>query len=169
MPTLLYFCLAALLVAADQLIKWWARSVLASAGSMVVIEGVLRLTYVENRGAAFGIFQGQRWPLIVVTGLVLSGAAWLLTSGRLRCMAERLCVTFILSGGTGNFIDRLARGFVVDYIDINDLFSYPMFNLADCCVVVGALLMLVWTVWSESKRSSGRPKEAPDGAHSDDS
>ncbi len=140
------------LVSCDQLIKLWALGSLAPIGTMAVIPGVLSLTYVENRGAAFGIFTGQRTLLIILVAAILCGAGWLLLSGKIKDPLERLCILLIISGGLGNLIDRIRHGFVVDYIDINPLFSYPMFNLADCCVVVGAFLMLVAAFRSERKK-----------------
>lgn len=144
--------LVAVLVACDQLIKLWALNSLAPVGTMTVLPGVLSFTYVENRGAAFGIFTGQRTLLIILVATILCGAAWLLLSGKIKGTLDRLCVLLIISGGLGNLIDRIRHGFVVDYIDINALFSYPMFNLADCCVVVGACLMLVSALHSERKK-----------------
>lgn len=143
----------AVLVVCDQLIKLWALNSLAPIGTMTLIPGVLSLTYVENRGAAFGIFTGQRTLLIILVAAILCGAGWLLLSRKIKSALERLCVLLIISGGLGNLIDRIRHGFVVDYIDINALFSYPMFNLADCCVVLGACLMLIAAFRSERKKT----------------
>lgn len=152
MSTTICLILVAMLVACDQLIKLWALNSLAPVGTMTVLPGILSFTYVENRGAAFGIFTGQRTLLIILVVAILCGAAWLLLSGKIKGTLDRLCVLLIISGGLGNLIDRIRHGFVVDYIDINALFSYPMFNLADCCVVVGACLMLVSALRSERKK-----------------
>jgi signal peptidase II len=151
MSVTLSFILAGGLFACDQLIKLWAIEVLAPTPGIVLIPGVLGLTYVENYGAAFGIFQGQRALLTVVAGLVLAAACWALASGRLKRPVERLSAALILAGGAGNLFDRVLRGYVVDYIDINQLFSYPMFNLADCCVVIGALLMAAAILWEDRR------------------
>lgn len=159
MSATLYFILAAALVACDQLVKLWALNSLAPIGTMTVIPGALSLTYVENTGAAFGIFTGQRTLLIILVAVILCGAGWLLFSGKIKGNLERLCVLLIISGGVGNLIDRIRHGFVVDYIDINALFSYPMFNLADCCVVVGACLMLIAAFRSEHKKTQLHVKE----------
>ncbi|HWP51879.1 MAG TPA: signal peptidase II [Clostridia bacterium] len=145
--------LVAVLVSCDQLIKLWALNSLAPVGTMTIIPGVLSFTYVENRGAAFGIFTGQRTLLIILVAAILCGAGWLLFSGKIKGTLDRLCILLIISGGLGNLIDRIRHGFVVDYIDINALFSYPMFNLADCCVVVGACLMLISALRSERQKS----------------
>lgn len=155
------------MVACDQIIKLWAINSLAPIGTMTVIPGVLSLTYVENRGAAFGIFTGQRTLLILLVAAILCGALWLLLSGKIKDHLERLCVLLIISGGFGNLIDRIRHGFVVDYIDINALFSYPMFNLADCCVVVGACLMLVAAFRPDRKKAGHHELETDEVKEND--
>ncbi|MEG2174833.1 MAG: signal peptidase II [Oscillospiraceae bacterium] len=153
MTVTLSLAVAVALFVCDQLIKQWAVASLAPVGSIQVIPEFLRLTYVENYGAAFGIFQGQRLLLSLVTLAILVAGIWLLVSGKLHHGIERVCVSLILAGGAGNLCDRLLRGFVVDYLDINELFVYPMFNLADCCVVVGAVLMIFAVLLPDLKRN----------------
>ncbi len=149
---------AALLVAADQLIKYLVLESLTKVATLPLIEGVLHLTYVENRGAAFGIFQGQRWILIGVTGVVLLAAIVFLLSGKLT---ERLMiwgVALIISGGIGNLIDRIARGFVVDYVDFR-LINFYVFNLADACVCIGVGLVILYILIIEPMQAR-RAKQA---------
>lgn len=135
--------LTLLLFALDQGSKLWAVNSLKPLGSIPVISGVLSFTYVENTGAAFGIFTGKRYMLIILVGIILAGVVWFLCSGKIKSNLEKLCALFIIAGGLGNLFDRMRYGFVVDFIDINELFSYPMFNLADCFVVTGACLMIL--------------------------
>ncbi len=149
---------AVLLVAADQLIKYLVLESLTKVATLPLIEGVLHLTYVENRGAAFGIFQGQRWILIGVTGVVLLAAIVFLLSGKLT---ERLMiwgVALIISGGIGNLIDRIARGFVVDYVDFR-LINFYVFNLADACVCIGVGLVILYILIIEPVQAR-RAKQA---------
>lgn len=160
--------LIGLLILADQIIKQWAQTVLKAVGSIPLIPGFFRLTYVENYGAAFGILQGQRWILVGFTAVVLAAAAFLLLTGVIRKNIDRFSISLILAGGIGNLADRIRQGYVVDYLDINELFSYPMFNLADCCVVVGAVLMVFFSLKEDaeekkSKRQSfNTENEAPE-------
>ncbi len=151
---IIYFALvsAVLLVAADQLIKYLVLENLTKVATLPLIDGVLHLTYVENRGAAFGIFQGQRWILIGVTALVLLAAIVFLLSGKLT---ERLMiwgVALIISGGIGNLIDRIARGFVVDYVDFR-LINFYVFNLADACVCIGVGLVMLYLLFIEPMKA----------------
>jgi signal peptidase II len=159
--------LIGLLILADQIIKQWAQTVLKAVGSIPLIPGFLRLTYVENYGAAFGILQGQRWILVGFTALVLAAATFLLLTGMIRKTIDRFSISLILAGGLGNLIDRIRQGFVIDYLDINELFSYPMFNLADCCVVVGAVLMVFFSLKedAEEKKSKRQQLSAENEAH----
>lgn len=151
MSAVMCVVVAAVLFAADQLVKLWAIKSLAPVGSMEIISGLLSFTYVENRGAAFGIFQGQRTFIIVLVLAILGVIGWLLFTNRIKAPIERVCTTMIIAGGLGNLVDRIRLGFVVDYIDINQLFSYPMFNLADCFVVIGCCLLVVSVMFEEKR------------------
>ena len=142
---------SAVLVVIDQLIKSWALNTLAGASSVVVIPGLLQLTYVENRGAAFGIFQGKVGLLSIITMAVLIVAIFLLLTGKLKHRLLIWSVGLIIAGGAGNLIDRLTRTFVVDYLDISPLFQFPVFNFADCCVVVGTCLLAIYLLFFDGK------------------
>ncbi len=150
--------LIALLVAADQWIKAWAVNVLSHRGSIPLIPNVLQFTYVENRGGAFGIFQGQVLVLAVLTAVFL---AVLLGSvvffGLKRQYALMWILATVAGGGIGNLVDRFYRGFVVDYIDFC-LINYPVFNFADCFVVVGTLSLMIYLFVSD--RMAERKKKA---------
>ncbi len=148
---LMYFTLAAVMVVVDQLIKLWALATLPGRDSIVVIPGLLKLTYVENRGMAFGMLWGATDILLIVTGIVLCVIVYLLATDKFPSTFASICLTAILSGGIGNFIDRLFRGFVVDYLDISDLFSFAVFNLADSLLVVGAFALGAYVLFFEGK------------------
>jgi signal peptidase II len=156
MTGVLYLLLSAALFGVDQWLKNWVVGALAN-GSIPLIPSLLRLTYVENRGAAFGIFQGQRNLLMLLAGVIILVACWALLFGKIRLPIEKLSAALIIAGGAGNLCDRILRGYVVDYLDINEWFVFPMFNFADCCVVAGAILLGISVFWSEYRRS--RKKE----------
>ena len=151
MSNLVLLLTACGLVAADQLFKLLVLRFLAGGPSVMVIPGLLQLTYVENRGAAFGIFQGRVGLLSLVTLAVLIALAVFLVRGSVRHPAGRWSFCLILAGGFGNLIDRVFRGFVVDYLDVSPLFSFPVFNFADCCVVCGSILLVLYFLWWEGK------------------
>lgn len=156
-----------LLVACDQLIKWWAVAVLKPIGTIPIIQDMLHLTYAENTGAAFSIFKGQQWLLIGVTSLGILAILYLLLSKKVERRDYRICLTVIVGGGIGNLIDRIAQGFVVDYVDFR-IINYAIFNFADSCVVLGAvafcILILLEIIREEKARKKGlqTPKEGED-------
>lgn len=134
---------AALLIVIDQLMKVWVYTALRFEESITVIPGLFSLTYVENRGAAFGIFQGRAGLLAVITGLFLVALLAALLTGYFQEKLMNWTLALIIAGGFGNLIDRVLRGYVVDFLDFSALFHFPVFNFADCCVVVGAILMII--------------------------
>jgi len=155
-----YFGLFLALLAADQLVKRWAMQTLAPVGTIEFLP-FLRWTYVENRGAAFGLFAGQRWLLSAVSLAVVCACLWAIAKRAFSGRLENVCIALVAAGGAGNLIDRLLRGWVVDYIDINALFSYPMFNLADCCVVVGAIGFAILALIGDRKKKPDEGENDP--------
>ena len=152
MTALLYFILPAAacgsLVVLDQWVKRWAVTVLAPEGTLPFISGFLRFAYVENEGAAFGILQGAQWffiPLTIVMLCVFSVYYVRLPRTR-RYWLIRVPLIFVLAGAAGNFIDRAKNGFVVDMFEF-EFITFPVFNVADMCLVGGAVTMAVMTVF----------------------
>ncbi|RPF48558.1 signal peptidase II [Hydrogenoanaerobacterium saccharovorans] len=141
---------ALVLIGVDQAIKQWALDTLAQVDTIPLIQDVLHLTYVENYGAAFSILQNKKWFLIGVTSLIAIGAIVLLLSKKLKSNLAIWSVALIIAGGVGNLIDRIGRGFVVDYVDFR-LINFAVFNFADCCVVVGTILLAIYILYFEGK------------------
>ena len=142
-----------LLVLLDHLTKFLATTYLATIGSVTLIPGIMDLRYVLNDGVAFGMFAGgdARVILLVVTGVVLvCFAAYLLIKRPSKYM-ERISLILILSGGLGNFIDRLLNGAVVDFF-ATTFIDFPVFNVADCFVTVGVVL-LIFSVFREEAKA----------------
>lgn len=154
--TILAHAFIAILIISDQFIKMWCLRVLKPIGSINLIEGFLSFTYVENRGAAFGIFSGKQIMLIVVTTCIIVALEYYLFKTEHGDKWIIASLSMIIAGGAGNLIDRVLRGFVVDYIDINQLVSYPMFNLADCSVVVGEVILITVLFYGEYKASKAK-------------
>ncbi len=132
------------LLAADLFTKQLAVRELMNREDVVIVRGTLVLRYLENRGAAFGILQNARW-FFLVTGLIFIAAAALFFKKvpmERRYRLLRICVLLILSGAVGNFIDRAAAGYVVDFIYFS-LINFPIFNVADCYVTIGTFLLFI--------------------------
>jgi len=143
--------LSALLVGLDQLLKLWAIQALKPVGTYPIINNVLHLTYVENRGAAFGMMEGQKWLLVWATALVLLVLVFVILGGRIKQKFPLFTVAVILGGGIGNLIDRVYRGYVVDYVHVK-IINFAVFNFADVCVTMGTLVLVCWLIFGESRR-----------------
>ena len=133
-----------ILVIIDQLIKLIVFNTIGKTGeSITVLPNILQLTYVENIGAAFGVLM-TRIFLIGLNLLIIFVVIKLMVSKKYDFDDKaKLGLSLIVAGGIGNVIDRIFRGYVIDYIDISQLFNYPVFNFADICIVVGVILIMV--------------------------
>lgn len=130
------------LVGADQLTKYLVLTHLADGSKMTVIPDILQFRFAANTGAAFSLFTGKTWLLSVVTAAILFGAAFVLAKGLLNTRAEKWSLVLIIAGGLGNLIDRIFRGYVVDFIEVLFM-KFAVFNFADCCVTIGAAVLIV--------------------------
>lgn len=144
--------IAALLVAADQFVKFWAESSLSQVDTIALIPGVFHLTYVQNFGAAFSTLQNQRILLVLGTSILLVLILILLLMQKIRSPWLVSSWSLILAGGLGNLIDRVFRtgGYVVDLFDFR-LINFPVFNVADICVCCGTGLLLIYILFIERK------------------
>ena len=133
-----------ILVVIDQIVKIIISNTIGNSGnSITLIPNVLKLTYLENTGVAFGMFSGRLLLICVDAVIIFFIAKLLLDKKNELVKGNNIGLTFILAGGIGNLIDRIFRGSVVDYLDITDLFDYPVFNFADICVVIGVILVII--------------------------
>lgn len=133
-----------LLTAIDQITKLWAVKGLKGHDSVVLLKGVFELQYLENRGAAFGLMQNQRWLFLVCVVLVLGivGYAYFRLPATRRYTPFRLVIVALAAGAIGNAIDRVCRGFVVDFFYFS-LIDFPVFNVADIYVTVSVACFFV--------------------------
>ena len=137
----------------DQLTKLLAVKFLTSVSTVPIIKGVLHLTYVENRGAAFGMLANSRWVFMIVSTVAILGMIAYLFSGMCLNSLYEISIAIVISGGIGNMIDRIALKYVVDMIDFR-LINFAVFNVADSLVCIGAgllVLALVLDIIKESK------------------
>ena len=127
------------MVAVDQAVKYWAVTMLAPIGSIPLVPGILQLTYVENRGAAFSILEDQIWLFVVLALVILCGIVYVLRTNRIQTTLGRLALLTIAAGAVGNAIDRVIHHYVVDMIEVTFI-HFPVFNIADIYVCVGVAL-----------------------------
>ena len=157
----LYAAVVLVLIGCDQLLKSWVVSHLALGESTAFLPGFLQLTRVHNYGAAWSSFSGKTALLVAVTALLLTGVVYLLLRRIVRHPLGVAAALLILGGGIGNIIDRIAHRYVVDMFDLL-LFDYPVFNLADCFVVVGVILGAVYYLWFYEKYDARKKDDATD-------
>ncbi|MGG6432129.1 signal peptidase II [Anoxybacillus sp. D401a] len=159
---MLYYLLAFVVIVIDQWTKWLVVRYMELGESIPIIENVLYLTSHRNRGAAWGMLQGQFWLFYFITIVVVIGI--IVYIQRLQ-PTERLfgvALGLMLGGAIGNFIDRVLRKEVVDFVHtyIFD-YSFPIFNVADAALTIGVALLFIQT-WTEEKKRKGMS----DGANS---
>ena len=159
MTILIAAFLSAGLIAIDQLLKWWVVQVLMPMGTLPIWQDVLHLTYHENYGSAFGMLQQQRGLLIVLAVVIIMVLALLMWKKKISHPFAIYTTFLILAGGLGNLIDRIFRGYVVDFIDFR-LINFPIFNFADCCVVVGTILLAIYILFFEGKTDSKKTEDS---------
>ncbi len=148
MTALIYTIIVAVLVAADQLTKRAVVTHMELNQTIPAIDGLLNWTYILNDGASFGMLSGKTTLLLITTGIVMAVLAFYLYSGKMTHITGKMAALLILAGGIGNCIDRVFNdGKVIDFIDIDPIFSFPKFNVADCCVTVGGVLFCVFMIF----------------------
>ena len=137
-----------LLVVLDQFTKVLALQNLKGQEPITIIPDVFQLLYVENRGAAFGILQNKQWVFLIITAIVLAALIWALPrmSRERHFLPLRLCLCFIGAGAVGNMIDRIFRGYVIDFFYFK-LIDFPVFNVADIYVTTSAIVLIFLIVF----------------------
>ena len=166
LSTLLSALLGLALLALDQAVKLHIAGTLPLGESPPLLPGVVELRTVHNYGAAWSSFSGMRWLLVLATSCIVLLLLALLGRRVVRHPLGLLAGCLIISGGLGNILDRVRLGYVIDMF--NFLFmDYPVFNVADICVVSGCVLGLIYYQWFYEKydkkvKADGTP-ESPSG------
>ncbi len=119
--------------------------------SIPVIKGVFNITYVKNTGASFGMMAGARWFFVAVTVILIAAVIYYAVKNKITDKLFLVSASFVVGGGIGNLIDRIATGAVVDFFDFC-LINFAIFNVADCFVVVGVILMAIYYIKEEKTK-----------------
>lgn len=143
--------LAFLVLAIDLLSKYWVMDSFALYESMKLLP-FFNFTYVHNTGAAFSVFEGQRWPLIAVAVLICSFLSFMLYRTAKESWMVNIAYCLIIGGAIGNLVDRLVHGYVIDFLHfyIKD-WHYPVFNIADVAICIGAGLIVLDAIIAAKK------------------
>ena len=155
-----YILAIILCIAADQAVKYYVTAHLALYDHAPLIPGFVELFHIQNTGGGFSILAGHTWVLTVLTAALMAVIAWMLVKKYFPHPLAMWTLTAILGGGLGNLIDRVRLGYVVDMFHFQFYESYPVFNVADMCIVSGCVLGLVYYQWFYEKYDK---KEKPHG------
>lgn len=137
----LYICLMVAVVLSDQLLKFYIQQNVPLNVSYEVIPGVLSIGHVRNFGAAWSMWLGQRWLLSIISlvALVIFGYYF---KKLYNNWGYGLGFSLLIGGTLGNLLDRLFSGYVVDMFEL-DLIDFPVFNIADCALTLGVIVILI--------------------------
>jgi signal peptidase II len=132
----------------DRAAKIWALNYLSQVNEISIIKGFFAFSYLENRGAAFGILQNKLIFLTIITLLIMGGIVFYLIKYKPVSKLIRISLSLILSGAIGNLIDRVWYKYVVDFILVHykNIYYFPTFNVADMLVVIGTGLLIIYLI-----------------------
>ena len=167
---LLAIIIIAAVLIADQATKYLALTLLAPIRSFPLIDGIFELHFVKNRGAAWGMLADNRWVFMTVSVVAIIIMFIYLFISKDRTPLFTISLSLILGGGIGNMIDRLfyEDGAVVDFLYFK-LIDFPVFNLADCAVSIGAILLIYYLMYFETLKPYLQNKKAKEQNNEKDS
>ena len=168
---MLWIILLILIIFADQLSKWLVVAGLQGRDPVYIIKGVLRFTYVENDGAAFGMLDDHRWVFLVLSTVMIAALIYYICKYKPTSKGVMTSLILIVGGGIGNMIDRVLLGYVIDFIDFcafPNLWKW-VFNIADSCVCVGCAMFLIGAIYEEVKNTKAKKAAEENGENSDGS
>ncbi len=167
---LLNILIIILCIAADQITKLYAEANLKDISTLPIIENIFHFTYVENKGAAFGMLADHRWVFMILSVVGIAAIFAYLAATKPKSWWMRLALCFIVGGGIGNMIDRVARGYVIDFIDCRFIDFY-VFNVADSFVCVGCAMFVIAVIIDEiqeRRKNSAASSTDKDGGTNED-
>jgi len=146
-----FFVLVGVL-ALDLLSKYWISATMQLYDSITVIPGFFWISYLRNTGAAWSIFEGQLWFFLVLTSVAMVGMVYFFFKTPKSNQLLRFALIFMFVGAMGNFIDRAMFGYVRDFLSFNTFgYMFPVFNVADMSLNVGAGLLILEAVFERKK------------------
>ncbi len=147
---MIYIGLGILVLLLDIITKISAERVLTVVDSIPLIQDIFHLTYVENKGIAFGIFSEGRIFFIITTVIILTALIIFIVKTDKKSIWLKAGSTLVISGAVGNLIERITKGYVVDFLDFR-IINFPVFNVADIAVCIGAFMLLIHFLKTEDK------------------
>ncbi|MBU8877746.1 signal peptidase II [Bacillus sp. FJAT-29790] len=160
-----FYIIALFVIALDQFTKWLIIKNFELGESVKVIEDFLYITSHRNRGAAWGILEGQMWFFYVITVIVIIGIVYYIQKAAKGKWLLGVSLGLMLGGAIGNFIDRLYRKEVVDFINTYIFgYDFPVFNIADSALVIG-VAMLMGQMLLEERETKKEKSHGENGTH----
>ena len=158
MQYILMVLMALGIVAIDQYTKYLTVANIALGGHADAVPGIFSFTYVQNTGAAWSSFEGMTWLFALIFVLFTAAIIWEFSKKRWGFTTfERWLIVAVYGGGVGNMIDRVRMGYVVDMVHL-DFMDFPVFNVADCFITCGCILLVVHLIffnkqfWKDEKK-----------------
>ena len=140
-----------ILLCIDQISKLLVVNLLTKTDSITIIKNFFYLTYINNDGAAFSILVGKRIFLILIAVLVIVMLIRYIKKNNIQNKLELVSISLIIGGSLGNLMDRVVRGYVIDFLDFKIFnYNFPIFNLADTFIVIGVFLLLLKEIRKEN-------------------
>ena len=159
-----YYLIALFVILLDQITKWLIVSKMYLGESIPIIDNIFYITSHRNRGAAWGILQGQMWLFYVITIVVIVAIMYYLYKAAKGKWILGVSLALMLGGAIGNFIDRVMRKEVVDFIHTYVFgYNFPVFNIADSALVIGVILLMIQMVLEE--RETKEKSYGENGTH----
>ncbi len=149
----LYFILGIIMIATDLGVKYLVDTQMKVGETLPVIENVFHITYVRNTGAAFSMLAGKQIFLIILTAILIAAVLFYIIYKKPTQPVLMLSLTMIIAGGVGNLVDRITKGYVIDFFDFR-LINFAVFNIADIFVVCGAVALAVYLIWFDEVKES---------------
>ncbi len=144
-----------ILLCIDQISKLLVVNLLTKTDSITIIKNFFYLTYINNDGAAFSILVGKRIFLILIAVLVTVMLIRYIKKNNIQNKLELVSISLIIGGSLGNLMDRVVRGYVIDFLDFKIFnYNFPIFNLADTFIVIGVFLLLLKEIRKENNLDS---------------
>jgi len=158
MDRLVWLLPTVVLLLFDRLLKTWAACALSLGRPVPLIGNTIRLSRVHNTGGSFGLFPGNPAVFVAISSLIAAALLGLLLTRWAKGWWAKAGLSILLAGAVGNLIDRAAYGFVIDFFEVR---GFPVFNLADACVTVGAVLIIVHVLFGGERHRSRRQADHP--------
>lgn len=151
--------LTLIFLAIDFFSKLIVSSLLSVGQTVPIIKAFFYITYVRNTGAAWSMLSDKTYIVSIVSGLIILAIIWYIWKNEPENKLEKLGYSMVLGGALGNFIDRIAYGYVIDFLDIYIFeYDYPIFNLADSFIVIGIIILIIVT-WRKDRNENRSGKQ----------